>query len=264
MKRKTSFSQFGIAMIMIACLAGCSEMQSAFNWLDKPLVDADSTPTVGEIIRVFTATAKNPDGAEQITQYTETPTGEEYQYSGKSFVTIISNAPANTPVPPTVEVVIPSTTQKPAINLGLDVIPITVDSFNRFHSLLVSHAMIKLNTVNNKRAGHFTTDLSLKKGPSYGLFAWCTSKEKNLREIVSKVSFSMLVDGAEIDTRKFSWIYHQDTKGNYCALPGALVTNIQKGTYHIIITETINSDFSSEIGNYDTGDYIYDLKVDFN
>jgi hypothetical protein len=124
--------------------------------------------------------------------------------------------------------------------------------------------MNKLDIVNNKKAGHFSTELTLKKNASYGLFAWCSSKESRLREILSKLSYTVRIDETDLDTGQFEWIFHKDTNGNFCALPGALVTNIQKGKYRFVITETINSEFSQEISQYEAGNYIYDMLITFN
>lgn len=252
MEQRTSRYLLGLACALAMMLSSCGGNGSISKWLNEPLNKTAPSVDTPALLSITQKSQKN----EVITA------GPSIQITDNPISIEKSETPFPTPIPPTNTSIPPSDTPKPT--LRLDVIPVTIDDYENFNSLLVSHAMIKLDILNNKNTGHFSTDLTLKKGASYGLFAWCLSKEDRLQDVLSKISYKMQVDGAEIDTSQFGWIYHRDTNGNYCAFPGALVTNIQKGTYHIVITETIHSKFSSGAGNYEPGDYIYDMKISFN
>jgi hypothetical protein len=256
LKQRSSRLLLGSACFLIMLLSSCGGNESITNWLNKPLNNSSSSSTDPTALPAFT---KDP---QSVGEYATDPGNGKNGDDPLPSDTIEIPTLTLTQIPLTEIQIEPSNTPRP--NLLLDVIPITEDSYGRFNSLLVSHAMNKLDIVNNKKNGHFSTDLTLKKGVSYGLFAWCSSKDSRLKEILSKISYSMEVDGTDINTDQFEWIFHKDTNGNFCAVPGALVTNIQKGKYHIVITETIHSKFSEEIGQYETGDYIYDLSITFN
>jgi len=141
---------------------------------------------------------------------------------------------------------------------GIDVKP--TSNFQLFNSLLVSHAMIKLDKVNVKVPGVYKTNLSLRTGRSYGIIAWCAETRDSLDKKVAATNLYISVDGKEMNTLAYENIYRNDTKGNYCAVPGVIVTNINPGSHHFTVREEKRSDGS---GDYEPGDYIWDIDVDF-
>ncbi len=146
---------------------------------------------------------------------------------------------------------------------GLDVISITEDDYEKFNSLLISQARKHLDTSKLGDPGTFSTSFELRKGVSYGLFAFCSEKEEYRSETVSKLHYAVEVDGTPVNIPASDWIYKIGPDGKYCLVPAVLVTNIQSGTHTIVITEKVLSEFSGHIGGFSPGDYRYDLRITF-
>ncbi|MHC1781239.1 MAG: hypothetical protein AB9891_00520 [Anaerolineaceae bacterium] len=178
-----------------------------------------------------------------------------------SLTPSITIAPTPTRLPPTPTRFLPTSTPEPATIM--EIVGLSEKEFNNINSFIVIHAMIKLGLLENKFPGLFQTDLTLKGSRSYGLFAWCSRTEERLFEILSKLSYSLIVNGKEINTNSFSWVYHRDSNQDYCAVPGILLTPMENGVYHIIVTQTIQEEFRDSIGPFRVGDYVYDMMVTF-
>ncbi len=146
---------------------------------------------------------------------------------------------------------------------GMDVIPITEDYYIKFNSLLISHARKYIDTQKLGDPGTFRANFELKSNASYGIFTYCSEKEEYRQETISKLRFTIEIDGIPANIPDSKWIYHTGSDGKVCILPAALVTHITPGTYHIVITEKKLAQFSGHIGGFPPGDYVYEMTITF-